>query len=29
LGVWTVIGLCIYFFYGRKNSTLNGLNHQP
>ncbi|HEX2970152.1 MAG TPA: amino acid permease [Bacteroidales bacterium] len=23
LGIWTIIGLCIYFFYGIKNSTLN------
>jgi APA family basic amino acid/polyamine antiporter len=23
LGIWTVIGLCIYFFYGMKNSKLN------
>ncbi len=23
LGVWTVLGLCIYFFYGMKHSKLN------
>jgi APA family basic amino acid/polyamine antiporter len=29
LGIWTVIGLSIYFFYGRKHSKLNKMPDNP
>lgn len=28
LGIWTLIGLCIYFFYGMRNSKLNIITRQ-